>query len=181
MNKKIIKTLIATTLAVAMVLSMASCKPATKLPKELDKIIDGIYSHTEKTIERQKTTDEVLDKENCEHWTGFSEDEFNKRFEKGLKRQYVVTAISQAIVVLEVKDGQDVKKIFDEMSETATLNKFGCLPAPQGKILASGNYITIIYGFAESSDFDYSCGELVTAFEKLAETVDYSFDITKKR
>lgn len=175
------KKLIAIILCIALALSATACGEKSKLPESLTEIIDGIYANTEKTIERQATAEEELDGEKGAWWTGFSEKEFEDRFENSLKRQYQVTAIGQAIVVLEVKKGQNIKKIFDEMCEKANLNKFGCLPAQAGKILVSGKYITIIYGFLDSSDFDYSCGELATAFEKFAGVVDYSFDITKER
>lgn len=164
-------------------LSFAGCqsKPKTNLPEEIDEVIDSIYDNTEKSFEQNETFDEVIDENNCEHWTGFSFEQFNERFESGVKRQYKVTAIGQGIVVLKVKNGTEVKDVFDELSKNATLNKFGCLPAQAGKILASGDYIAMIFGFKDSSDFDYSCDELAKGFENSAGNVDYSFDITKVR
>lgn len=161
------------------IVTFAACgaqKEETKLTGELKDILDGVYEGV--GVEKDSPyslMDVDMTAEDAEFWTGLTESEYSQSVEKGIVRQYEVTAISEGTVLLKLKNADEVKSVFDKITSRLTLNKFGCLPAEQGVVITSGNYILMIFGSSEVNDYFYSTGELTDSFTAKAGVIGYTF------
>lgn len=173
------KKLIAIVMAILCLLMLCACSQS-KLEGNVSDIIAKIYENVPQ--EKQETyplVDEELDENNSSFWTGLDDEYYKKSVEQGIKRQYSISAIPECVALIKVSTNANVKEVFDKICSQADLRKFGCLPANAGIVASSGNYIVIIYGASEISEYGYSCQEIFDSFERLAGKVDNRFDVTK--
>ena len=125
-----------------------------KFASEYDK--DNEYGLASIRVEEHKIT-----KDETEDVLGLTEDEFNKYVDEALESKVLDSWMNHSIVVVKIKDGQNIKEISEKIVKNTSPSRFGCLKASKIEGAYYGNYV--IYAASDEAIVD----NVIKAFKEI--------------
>lgn len=167
--KKIISITIIT-LSLLVVLTGCQKKTTTtnslnETPSELLSKIVSKASEYDKDDEYGLATIEVeehkITKEETEAVLGLSKKDFSKYVDTALESKVVNSWVNHSIVVVKIKDGEDIKEVAEKIVKNTSPSRFGCLKASKIEGAYYGNYV--IYAASDETIVD----NVIKAFKEI--------------
>lgn len=177
--KKTLFLVLVTLLTLILLFSMTACgKKQEQAKYTAEELLDKIYENTKQpTISSYNLIDSAITTAEQEFWLGLTKEDFEKYVDEAALKQYEITAITHAGIVIKLKDNIDYEKVFEKIKDKLSLDKFGCLKPEKAIISQSGKYIFIVWSEVNSSDYSYGANDLSKTFSSIL-NVDNSFDLT---
>lgn len=142
-----------------------STKELNENPSELLAKIINIASEYDKDDEYGLATIEVeeheVTKEETDDVLGLPAEEFDKYIDKALESKVVNSWVNHSIVVIKIKEGQNVKEIAEKIVKNTSPSRFGCLKASKIEGAYYGNYV--IYAASDETIVD----NVIKAFQQI--------------
>lgn len=104
-----------------------------------EEIIDKVYAGIADE-DRPFVANTEIDSENMAYYLGVD----NLEIEEGFASEPMMSSIAHSVVVIKLKDGQDVEKAKQSILENADARKWVCVEAEQKIVESNGNTIILI-------------------------------------
>lgn len=134
-------------------------------PSELLSKIVSIASEYDKDDENGlaniKVEEHKITKDETEDVLGLTEDEFNKYVDEALESKVVNSWMNHSIVVVKIKDEQNIKEVAEKIIKNTSPSRFGCLKASKIEGAYYGNYV--IYSASDETIVD----NVIKAFKEI--------------
>lgn len=131
--------LVSVSLLVVLLICLTGCK-SNNISGTLDEIMNKLYAGIAEEYLPMMLSNTEITVDNIENYVGVSD----ISFEEGIVSESQVGSIAHSVVLLRIKDGENIETIKTEIEKNANPQKWICVSADEVKVMSRGNIILLV-------------------------------------